>query len=112
MSATFCINDGDTHNTPVEAGEGKGPILIAYRKLRQDSGGAGRFRGGLGVAQEVRIAFAGQRSVRDGTDRSARLGDCTATKMRLANRFSVLRNDGSVQRVMTGKTIGHVMLER
>src|SRR5262250_967226 len=34
QNATFCINDGDTHNTPVEAAEGKGPILIEYRKLR------------------------------------------------------------------------------
>src|SRR5581483_3124473 len=30
QNATFCINDGDTHNTPVEAAEGKGPIFIQY----------------------------------------------------------------------------------
>jgi N-methylhydantoinase B len=59
QNATFCINDGDTHNTPVEAGEGKGPIFISYRKLRQDSGGPGKFRGGLGVAQEVRMLSQG-----------------------------------------------------
>ncbi len=68
QNATFCINDGDTHNTPVEAGEGKGPIFISYRKLRQDSGGPGKFRGGLGVAQEVRMLAPGKRSVRHGAD--------------------------------------------
>src|ERR671914_738102 len=59
QNATFCINDGDTHNTPVEAGEGKGPIFISYRRLRQDSGGPGKFRGGLGVAQEGRMLSQG-----------------------------------------------------
>ena len=55
MSATVCLNDGDTHNSPVEATEAKSPIIIERRTLRQDSGGAGKFRGGLGVANEVRM---------------------------------------------------------
>ena len=29
QNATFCINDGDTHNTPVEAGEGRAPIFVS-----------------------------------------------------------------------------------
>ena len=73
QNATFCINDGDTHNTPVEAGEGKGPIFIAYRKLRQDSGGPGKFRGGLGVAGGP-IGFSRQCSVRNGADDLRALG--------------------------------------
>ena len=55
MSATVCINDGDTHNSPVEAAEAKAPIVCIQRALRQDSGGPGRFRGGLGVAQQVEL---------------------------------------------------------
>ena len=51
--ATVCLNDGDTHNSPVEAGEAKAPFMVHQRSLRQDSGGPGRFRGGLGVVQEV-----------------------------------------------------------
>ena len=110
QNATFCINDGDTHNTPVEAGEGKGPIFIAYRKLRQDSGGPGKFRGGLGVAQEVRLLSPG--SVQSAMERTI----CApwglhGGKDALANRFSVLRKDGSVQNLPTGKTPGHVALE-
>ncbi len=55
MNATVCINDGDTHNSPVEASEAKSPIVVERLELRQDSGGAGRQRGGLGVAQTVRV---------------------------------------------------------
>jgi N-methylhydantoinase B len=110
QNATFCINDGDTHNTPVEAGEGKGPIFIAYRKLRQDSGGPGKFRGGLGVAQEVRLLSPG--SVQSAMERTL----CApwglhGGKEAKPNRFSIVRKDGSVQKLPTGKTAGHVMLE-
>jgi N-methylhydantoinase B len=109
QNATFCINDGDTHNTPVEAGEGKGPIFIAYRKLRQDSGGAGKFRGGLGVAQEVRMLAPG--SVLSAMERTK----CApwglhGGKDAQPNRFSIVRKDGSIERLPTGKTIGHVTL--
>jgi N-methylhydantoinase B len=110
QNATFCINDGDTHNTPVEAGEGRAPILVAYRKLRQDSGGAGKFRGGLGVSQEVRLLSAG--SVLSAMERSL----CPpwglhGGKDALANRFSIVRKDGSVEKLATGKTVGHVPLQ-
>ena len=41
------INDGDTHNSPIEATEAKNPHqMIAVRALRQDSGGNGQWRGG------------------------------------------------------------------
>ena len=49
MSAVVCINDGDTHNSPVEMLETKNPILIDHFRLVEDSGGAGRHRGGLGA---------------------------------------------------------------
>ena len=109
QSATFCINDGDTHNTPVEAGEGRAPIFVSYRKLRQDSGGPGRFRGGLGVAQEVRLLSPS--SVQSAMERTI----CApwglhGGKDAMANRFSVVRQDGSIQKFPTGKTIGHVGL--
>lgn len=38
---------------PVEATENVGPILITRKELRPDSGGAGRFRGGLGQYMQV-----------------------------------------------------------
>ena len=53
VSVTVCINDGDTHNSPTEHVEAKYPILIEKYELRQDSGGAGKTRGGLGAEYVV-----------------------------------------------------------
>ena len=41
---------------PVEATENTGPVIIWRKELRPDSGGAGRFRGGLGQYMEVSAA--------------------------------------------------------
>ena len=46
MSATVCINDGDTHNSPNEQAEAKFPILVERFELIPDSGGAGRIAAG------------------------------------------------------------------
>ena len=67
MSAMHCLNDGDVHNTPVEAAEVRNQNLVTgnqqmwlRRELRQDSGGAGKYRGGLGCVEEtVRISMRG-----------------------------------------------------
>ena len=55
MNATIAINDGDTHNGPSEQVEAKYPLLVERYALRNDSGGAGRFRGGLGTEQVVQV---------------------------------------------------------
>ena len=52
-SATICMNDGDTHNSPVEQLEAKYPLLFEAHALRPDSCGAGRRRGGLGIENVV-----------------------------------------------------------
>jgi N-methylhydantoinase B len=57
VSATVCMNDGDTHNHPVEQMEAKYPLLFERHALREDSGGAGRQRGGLGTEQVVQARF-------------------------------------------------------
>jgi len=53
ISATVCLNDGDTHIGPCEQLEAKYPILFERHALRDDSGGAGRHRGGLGTEQVI-----------------------------------------------------------
>jgi N-methylhydantoinase B len=53
VSATVCLNDGDTHNSPVEQIEAKFPVIIRKMALRMDSGGPGRWRGGLGIHRIV-----------------------------------------------------------
>jgi N-methylhydantoinase B len=54
MSATVCANDGDTHNSPNEQVEAKFPIVVERCALIPDSGGAGKYRGGLGIESVVR----------------------------------------------------------
>src|SRR5271165_3543949 len=54
VSATVCINDGDTHNSPNEQAEAKFPLVVERYALVPDSGGAGFRRGGLGVERVVR----------------------------------------------------------
>ena len=53
IGATVCINDGDTHNGPSEQTEAKYPVLVESYRLRQDSGGPGQHRGGLGTEMVI-----------------------------------------------------------
>jgi N-methylhydantoinase B len=53
VSATVCINDGDTHNSPNEQFEAKYPVMVESLSLITDSGGPGHHRGGLGVETVV-----------------------------------------------------------
>ena len=53
VSATICMNDGDTHNSPAEQLEAKYPVLVESHRLRPDSCGAGKRRGGLGIESVI-----------------------------------------------------------
>lgn len=48
-SASVSVCQGDVRNTPVELQEMKYPFVLEKHALRCDSGGAGRYRGGLGL---------------------------------------------------------------
>ena len=61
VSMSVC--QGDVRNAPIETMELKGPVLIEQRALREDSGGPGRFRGGLGVKTQLKSLAAGRLSV-------------------------------------------------
>lgn len=43
----------NTSNLPIEALEREYPLLVAEYKLRPDSGGAGKYRGGLGIERNI-----------------------------------------------------------
>jgi N-methylhydantoinase B len=45
----------NTSNLPVEALEREYPVLVERYQLTKDSGGAGRYRGGLGIQRDFRI---------------------------------------------------------
>jgi N-methylhydantoinase B len=53
--AFFSMDLGDTYNVPVEVAEVRYPWMVKRFELRQDSGGAGKYRGGLGVIRDYQI---------------------------------------------------------
>ncbi len=59
-SASVSICQGDVRNAPIENIELKCPVIVEERVLRQDSGGAGKFRGGLGLDTKVRNLVEGR----------------------------------------------------
>jgi N-methylhydantoinase B len=59
-SASVSICQGDVRNGTIEGIELKNPVLIEQRSLRPDSGGAGKFRGGLGIDLRVRNLVEGR----------------------------------------------------
>lgn len=52
-SATISICQGDVRNAPIEKMELRWPVKVTRRELRTDSGGAGKYRGGLGLVTEI-----------------------------------------------------------
>ena len=52
-SGSVSVCQGDVRNGSIEAIEMKTPVLVEKRALRTDSGGPGRFRGGLGLDVQV-----------------------------------------------------------
>lgn len=53
--ALFSMDLGDTYNVPAEVAEVRFPWRVEQFELHQDSGGPGKFRGGLGVCRDYRI---------------------------------------------------------
>ena len=49
------VHMSNTRNTPVEALENEFPVLVREYSIRRGSGGAGRFRGGDGIAREIQF---------------------------------------------------------
>jgi N-methylhydantoinase B len=102
MNVTVCLNDGDTHNAPVEAGEAKAPIIVREQSLRQDSGGAGRFRGGLGLHRVVEALTPITVNAQIERTQCPPWG-LQGGQAGLANRISVLRRDGTRTQPPNGK---------
>jgi N-methylhydantoinase B len=54
------VCQGNVKNAPIESMEIKTPVIVEERALRPDSGGGGRFRGGLGIDVRVRNLVDGK----------------------------------------------------
>jgi len=59
-SASVSVCQGDVRNAPIESIELRTPVIVGERSLRQDSGGPGMRRGGLGVQMRVRNLVKGK----------------------------------------------------
>ncbi|HEY4348615.1 MAG TPA: hydantoinase B/oxoprolinase family protein [Gaiellaceae bacterium] len=59
-SASVSICQGDVRNSPIETIELKVPLLVEERALVTNSGGPGKFRGGLGLRMQVRCLVEGR----------------------------------------------------
>src|SRR5262249_12646842 len=59
-SATVSVCQGDVRNGSIEGIELKCPVLVEERSLRQDSAGAGKYRGGFGIDMRVRKLVEGR----------------------------------------------------
>jgi N-methylhydantoinase B len=108
VSATVAINDGDTHNAPCEQIESKFPMLVERYALRQDSGGAGKFRGGLGT--EIVIQARGPIRFNSQIDRvKCRPWGLFGGLSAFGNGVAVHRFGKDEQRFVNGKTFDHVL---
>ncbi len=54
-NSVMCPVNGNCRNTPVEVFESKYPFQTLEYGLRSDSGGAGKYRGGMGSARRLRV---------------------------------------------------------
>lgn len=62
-SATVSACQGDVQNAPVELQELYYPVLVDFYRLREGSGGAGKFRGGLGIEIALRLLCDGYANI-------------------------------------------------
>ena len=95
---------------PVEAVELNCPLRVERMILRQDSGGAGRSRGGLGLQREIRLlAPAAQLSVLSDKNIIPPYGVCMGGNG-APNRFTVRRDGAEVEpSVLPGKVSGFAL---
>jgi N-methylhydantoinase B len=59
-SASVSVCQGDVRNAPIETIELKTPVLVEKRSLRENSGGPGKYRGGLGMMTQVKGLVEGR----------------------------------------------------
>jgi N-methylhydantoinase B len=98
-SAAMSICQGDVRNAPIEVQEMNYPFLVECHKLRTDSGGAGRTRGGLGVEVRYRCLQATQANINLDRTVDAPWG-LHGGKAGAVNKAIVQRTDGSQETVL------------
>ena len=60
LEASIHISESTVRSTPIEVLEARSGMLFEKFEIRQDSAGAGRFRGGCGVQRDIRFVLPGE----------------------------------------------------
>jgi N-methylhydantoinase B len=111
-SAAVSMCQGDVKNTPIELQELYYPLFYECHALRTDSGGAGKFRGGIGL--EVKVKPLHELYVSRNTDRiqcppwglsGGREGKTNQTLIRRNGREEILPGKFSHLLVRPGETV-------
>ncbi len=106
-NASVSICQGDVKNAPVELQELYFPLLFERHALRTDSGGAGRYRGGLGV--EIKIRCLHDAYVSRNTEMTRRPPwGLQGGKESAPSRTVIEQPDGSIEEVQ--RKISHLLL--
>ncbi len=96
-NATRIFSEGDFSSIqPVEAVEAEHPLLIERCELREDSCGAGKKRGGLGLRREIRVLTAARLSVLSDRNVLPPFGVCGGSSG-APNRFVVRRQERTIE---------------
>ena len=87
-NATVSMCQGDVQNAPVEMQEIYYPVLVERQQLRDGSGGAGKFRGGLGIEVSVRVLCDASTPISTSNANARRRGACLAANAAKRSRRS------------------------
>ena len=97
-AALFSMTLGDTYNVPAEVVEVRYPWQVERFELAQDSGGAGKYRGGLGVRRDYRLGFDAGLTVTTDRVKYTPPWGLFGGEPGTTNITVVYRNDGSEER--------------
>jgi N-methylhydantoinase B len=103
-SASVSICQGDVRNAPVELQEIQYPFLIERFTLRQDSGGPGQHRGGLGVELAYRALQSASANVNCERTKDPPWG-LNGGKPGMVNAATLIRADGSEQSLLKATSL-------
>ena len=97
------VHTTNTSNLPIEAFEAEFPLAIERFELIADSGGPGRWRGGLGVRRDFRLVASTQLAVRSARQRFPATGLDGGGAGALGS-FEVVGTDGAIRRIPSTAT--------